>query len=319
MLSIICITMLQLTSLSTYPSIYISIYLSLSLSLSIHIYIYIYVTRAAEGCCGQAAHRARPFFPTKGSLHVLLFYRGIFWVLPLTFFYIPKSARVHFFRNLSDFIIFTAAPLVLTPFVRNQYTYTPTYIDVYLDMYIYICNYLYDIYVYIYIYICIYHFIYIYKHMCIYIYICVYIYIFIYIYIYIYHRFKAQNFDVSGDSPESGGLTPGGQGGQHIYIYIYIYIIVFIIINDNIIMIATTTTTIIVIIVVIFLIIIFVIIIIIIGLVNLPCLKLGVPRGWAYVLYVCVYIYIYVCICMCICVYIYIYILHNINMTYDFA
>ena len=47
-------------------------------------------------------------------------HRGTFWVLPLTYFYTAKSARVYLFPHLSKIITFAAAPLVLTPFVRNQ-------------------------------------------------------------------------------------------------------------------------------------------------------------------------------------------------------
>ena len=50
----------------------------------------------------------------------MFFDRGTFRVLRLTYFYLPKSARAHLFPNLSKFITFAAAPLVLTPFVRNQ-------------------------------------------------------------------------------------------------------------------------------------------------------------------------------------------------------
>ena len=45
------------------------------------------------------------------------FGRGTFWVLPLTNFDIPKTT---FFSNLSKCLTFAAAPLALTPFVRNQ-------------------------------------------------------------------------------------------------------------------------------------------------------------------------------------------------------
>ena len=50
----------------------------------------------------------------------MFFDRGTFWALPLTYLYLPKSARVYLSPNLSKFITFAAAPLVLTPFVRNQ-------------------------------------------------------------------------------------------------------------------------------------------------------------------------------------------------------
>ena len=56
-----------------------------------------------------------------GSLQMFMFSdRRTFWVLPLTYFYLPKSARAYFFPDPSKCIAFAAAPLVLTPFVRNQ-------------------------------------------------------------------------------------------------------------------------------------------------------------------------------------------------------
>ena len=45
---------------------------------------------------------------------------GTFWVLPLTCFYISKSARAYLFPNLSKFITSAVAPSVSTPFVRSQ-------------------------------------------------------------------------------------------------------------------------------------------------------------------------------------------------------
>ena len=45
---------------------------------------------------------------------------GTFWVLPLTFFYIPKSARAYLFPKSVKSITCAAAPLVLTPFVRSR-------------------------------------------------------------------------------------------------------------------------------------------------------------------------------------------------------
>ena len=55
----------------------------------------------------------------------MLFDGGTFWVLPLSYFYLPKSARAYFFPNLSKFITFAAAPLVLSPFVRNRLAPSP--------------------------------------------------------------------------------------------------------------------------------------------------------------------------------------------------
>ena len=50
----------------------------------------------------------------------MFFVRGTFWVLPLTYFYLPKSARAYHFSQSVKIITFAAAPLVLTPFVRNR-------------------------------------------------------------------------------------------------------------------------------------------------------------------------------------------------------
>ena len=59
-----------------------------------------------------------------GSLQIVCLFlaEGVFGVLPLTYFYIPKSARVYFSPKFvkTHYITFAAAPLVLTPFVRNQ-------------------------------------------------------------------------------------------------------------------------------------------------------------------------------------------------------
>ena len=53
---------------------------------------------------------------------VLFVDRLLYGVLPLTYSYLPKSAGAFLFPNLPEFISFAAAPLVLTPFVRNQIT-----------------------------------------------------------------------------------------------------------------------------------------------------------------------------------------------------
>ena len=58
-----------------------------------------------------------------GSLRIpCLFDRGTFWVLPLTYFCLPKSANTYLFPPICQNVhyLFAAAPLVLTPFVRNQ-------------------------------------------------------------------------------------------------------------------------------------------------------------------------------------------------------
>ena len=54
------------------------------------------------------------------TANFMLFDRGTLWVLPLTYFYLPKSARAYLFPQPVKVITFAAAPLVLTPFLRNQ-------------------------------------------------------------------------------------------------------------------------------------------------------------------------------------------------------
>ena len=52
------------------------------------------------------------------AANVMFFDRGTFWILPLTYFYLLPGRT--FFLNLSKYITIAAAPLVSTPFVRNQ-------------------------------------------------------------------------------------------------------------------------------------------------------------------------------------------------------
>ena len=49
-----------------------------------------------------------------------MFFDGLLGVLPLTYFYVSKSARLYLFPQSVKFITFAAAPLVLTQLVRNQ-------------------------------------------------------------------------------------------------------------------------------------------------------------------------------------------------------
>ena len=50
-----------------------------------------------------------------------MLFTSAFWVLPLTYLYLPKSARAYLFpHSVEIHYFFAAAPLVLTPFVRNQ-------------------------------------------------------------------------------------------------------------------------------------------------------------------------------------------------------
>ena len=56
-----------------------------------------------------------------GSLHLFVFFDGgTFWVLPLTCFDLPKSARAYLIPQSVKFMMFAAASLVLTPFVRKH-------------------------------------------------------------------------------------------------------------------------------------------------------------------------------------------------------
>ena len=68
--------------------------------------------RVPPGSAGPRLHLQ------MGSLQI--FDRGTFWVLPLTYFYLTKSARVCLFPNLPKLTTCAAAPLVLTPLVRHR-------------------------------------------------------------------------------------------------------------------------------------------------------------------------------------------------------
>ena len=58
---------------------------------------------------------------TNGGTSIFMcFDRGTFWVLPLTYIDLVKSARAYLFPNLLKIITFAAAPTVFTPLVRNQ-------------------------------------------------------------------------------------------------------------------------------------------------------------------------------------------------------
>ena len=56
-----------------------------------------------------------------GSLQIpCVIDRGTFGVLPLPCLYLPKSARAYLYPQSVEIHDFAAAPLVLTPFVRNE-------------------------------------------------------------------------------------------------------------------------------------------------------------------------------------------------------
>ena len=74
--------------------------------------------------CGKVRRRGTNGVSTDGvtANFMLYIYIYTFWVLPLTYLTIifPKVPGRTFFPNLSKLITFAAAPLMLTPFVRNQ-------------------------------------------------------------------------------------------------------------------------------------------------------------------------------------------------------
>ena len=93
------------------------------------------------------------------TANFMFFDRGTFWVLPLTYFYIPKSARAYLFPNLSRAITFCSGPISADPICPQPRdvpaTPAPIYVYIYISTSLSLC-------IYIYIYICIYIYIYIY-------------------------------------------------------------------------------------------------------------------------------------------------------------
>ena len=68
--------------------------------------------------------KTNAFSTNMATAYFMFFDRGTFWVLPLTYFYLPKSARAYLF--LPKFVkirYFCSGPIMLTPFVRNQSVY----------------------------------------------------------------------------------------------------------------------------------------------------------------------------------------------------
>ena len=60
-------------------------------------------------------------FSTAGVTAIVMFFlTRTFWALPLTYLHFPKSARAYLSPQSFKMITFAAAPLVLTPFVRDQ-------------------------------------------------------------------------------------------------------------------------------------------------------------------------------------------------------
>ena len=107
--------------LSVYD-IYIHIYIYTHTYVYIYIYIYIYlhlIWTVPKGTNVSA-------LMTNGVTSNFMFFdRGTFWVLPSTYFCLPRSARAYLVPpNLSKFTTFAAAPLALTLFVHNQSFHT---------------------------------------------------------------------------------------------------------------------------------------------------------------------------------------------------
>ena len=111
--------------------------------MCIYIYIYIYklarasaatspaarivgttheLARGPAACDGMVLGEGQMGVGTNWvAANFMLLTEGFFCVLPLTYFYLPKSARACLFPpKLSKIATFAAAPLLLTPFVRNQ-------------------------------------------------------------------------------------------------------------------------------------------------------------------------------------------------------
>ena len=86
--------------------------------------------QAVDGRSGDAKHgKGQMGSARMGSLQMSCFVdRGICWVFLFTYFYLPKSARAYeyLFPQSVKIVTFAAAPLVLTPFVRNQETLNQT-------------------------------------------------------------------------------------------------------------------------------------------------------------------------------------------------
>ena len=77
-------------------------------------------TSFRSGLAGATRKGTNGFSTNVAKTIFMFFDRGTLWVLPLTYFYLPKSARAYLFpQSLKTHY---AAPLVLTPFVRNQAT-----------------------------------------------------------------------------------------------------------------------------------------------------------------------------------------------------
>ena len=103
-----------------------------SISNAIVIAVSIMIRSSSSSCCSCSSSSSNIIIiiiiiigtngvSTNGfTADFMCFGKGTFWVLPLTYFYLPKSARAHLFPpNLSNLITSAVAPLVLTQ-IRPQ-------------------------------------------------------------------------------------------------------------------------------------------------------------------------------------------------------
>ena len=90
-----------------------------------------------------------------GSLHLfILFDRGTFWVLPLTYFYIPRSVRAYLFPQSVNIHYFCSGPIRVVFWWRDFRVLPSNVCTSVFGKHMYTCVYLsLSLYIYIYIYI----------------------------------------------------------------------------------------------------------------------------------------------------------------------
>ena len=87
-----------------------------------NVYVYIVMECINGGELFGHLRRARRFSEKEqmgsaliGSLRISCFLTGTFWALPLTYFYIPKSARAYVFSQSVTFRYFCSGPISVDP------------------------------------------------------------------------------------------------------------------------------------------------------------------------------------------------------------
>ena len=91
---------------------------------------------AEQADCSDMPRKGTNGVSTNGvTANFIFFDRGTFWVLPLIYFDILKSARAYLFPQSVKIHYFAAAPLVSTPLCQQP---KQTYFSVYIYIYIYI-------------------------------------------------------------------------------------------------------------------------------------------------------------------------------------